>query len=74
MPIRIAFLLGSGTSIPVGLPSTKDLTQKIMAGEGTKREGNGTYNLGQAHNGFNNEYIEKVTKFQKNKGWGRQLL
>lgn len=65
MPIRIAFLLGSGTSIPVGLPSTKDLTQKIMAGEGIKREGDGTYNLGQAHNGFNNEYIEKVTKFLK---------
>lgn len=65
MTLRIAFLLGSGISIPVGLPSTKDLTEKIMDGEGIKRETDGTYDLVQAHNGSKKEYIEKVTKFLK---------
>jgi len=65
MPLRITFLLGSGISISVGLPSTKDLTEKIMTGEGIKRDSDGTYCLGQAHNGSEKEYIQIVTKFLK---------
>ena len=30
---RIAFLLGSGTSIPAGMPSTQVITKQILSGE-----------------------------------------
>lgn len=35
--MRVAFLFGSGISIPAGMPSTQEITQQILAGEGSIR-------------------------------------
>lgn len=44
--MRVAFLFGSGISIPAGMPSTQEITQQILAGEGSiRRHSNGTYDF-----------------------------
>lgn len=63
--IRITFLLGSGISIAVKMPSIKEITERILSGKNIHRADNGTYYLGEATNGFNNEYIDKAVKFLK---------
>ena len=40
---RIAFLLGSGISIPAGMPSTEGITERIISGKNIVRETDGTY-------------------------------
>lgn len=43
---RLAFLLGSGTSIPGGMPSTSDITARVLYGQDVYRETDGTWYLG----------------------------
>ena len=33
-PTRIVFLLGSGVSIPAGMPTTDEITERVLSGEG----------------------------------------
>lgn len=40
---RVAVLLGAGSSIPAGFPSTEDLTCRILSGTGTSRPTDGTF-------------------------------
>jgi hypothetical protein len=64
--MRIAFLLGSGVSIPAGMPSTMDITEKILSGEGVKRHTNGNYYFDQslyAHKGIKDKYVKRVVTF-----------
>ena len=67
-PIKIAFLLGSGVSIPAEMPSTRDITERILSGKGVMRHTDENYYLGQplyAHTGFPDEYIPRVLEFLK---------
>lgn len=41
--MRVAFLLGSGTSVDAGVPSTSDLTHTVLSGDGYVRHSDGTY-------------------------------
>ncbi len=44
--MRVTFLLGSGISIPAGMPCTQDITKQIFAGESVvSRHSTGTYNF-----------------------------
>lgn len=64
--MRIAFLLGSGASIPAGMPSTQTITERILSGEGIMRHTDGTYYFGKplyAHEGIPDEHVPRVTKF-----------
>jgi len=67
-PRTVAFLLGSGVSIPAGMPSTKKITERILSGEGVMRHTDGNYYLGKplyAHVGIPDEYIPRVVTFLK---------
>ena len=41
--MRLAFLLGSGISIPAGMPSTQQITDLVRSGNGVVRHTNGSY-------------------------------
>lgn len=43
--MKTAILLGAGTSVPAGYPTTKKLTRSILCGCGIKRNSDGTYQL-----------------------------
>jgi hypothetical protein len=63
---KIAFLLGSGASIPAGMPSTKNITKRVLSGEGAKRNMNGTYSLTDpfyAHESTPDEDVQRVLNF-----------
>lgn len=65
-PIRLAFLLGSGISIPAGMPSTQDITKQVLTGEGIRRNTDETYCFGPplyAHVGIPDEYVPRVVIF-----------
>ncbi|MBI2267674.1 MAG: SIR2 family protein [Armatimonadetes bacterium] len=62
----VAFLLGSGASIPAGMPSTLDLTERILSGEGVARHTDATYHLGRplyAHMGLEDEFVPRIVSF-----------
>lgn len=40
---KIAFLLGSGISLRAGMPSTSDITEQVLSGEGVTFHSDGTY-------------------------------
>jgi hypothetical protein len=64
--IKLTLLLGSGISTPVGMPSTKEITKKVLFGEGIMRHPDGVYRLGKpmyAHMGEPDEYVPRVVKF-----------
>jgi hypothetical protein len=64
--IRIAFLLGSGISIPAGLPSTSEITKRVLSGERVMRHSDGNYYFGDplyAHVGLSDEYVPRVLMF-----------
>src|SRR3972149_10081867 len=64
--MRIAFLLGSGISIPAGMPSTQAITKQILSGEGVMRNSVGNYYFGRplyAHEGTPDEYVPRVVVF-----------
>ncbi|MBI5841469.1 MAG: hypothetical protein HZB19_15360 [Chloroflexi bacterium] len=62
---KIVFLFGSGISIPAELPSTEDITQILLRGEGIVRATDGTYYLGDSQSGYNltDEYVPRVKAF-----------
>jgi hypothetical protein len=65
---KMSFLFGSGVSIPAGMPSVSEITEKIISGTGIMRRTNGNYYFGQplyAHDGFPDEYIPRVVTFLK---------
>ena len=62
---KIAFLLGSGVSISVGMRSMEKITNIILSGKDIMRHTDGTYYLGHSTNGFQKEYIDKSVKFLK---------
>jgi hypothetical protein len=45
--VRVAFLLGSGISIPAGMPSTREITDQVLSGEGVMRQTDGNYYFGR---------------------------
>jgi len=66
--MRIAFLLGSGVSIPAEMPSTENITEKILSGEGIMRHTDGHYYFDRplfAHIGIPDEYVSQVVIFLK---------
>ncbi|MBW2062513.1 MAG: SIR2 family protein, partial [Deltaproteobacteria bacterium] len=65
--VEIAFLLGSGISLPAGLPSTASITDITLAGEGLRRFTTGSYSFGEPLHGghFPDEYIPRILKFLK---------
>jgi len=65
-PIRIAFLLGSGVSIPAGMPSIENITKKILSGKDIMRHTDGNYYFGaplHEHVGIPDEHVPRVVKF-----------
>lgn len=52
------FLLGSGTSIPSGMPSTKDITEQIMSGKNIFRHTDSRYYISETIN----DYEKSITK------------
>jgi hypothetical protein len=68
MPQKVSFLLGSGTSIPGGMPSVNQITAKVCSGDGVMRHNNGVYDFGQplyAHAGIPDEYVRRVVAYLK---------
>ena len=65
---RVAFLLGSGISIPAGMPSTWEITDQVLSGKGVMHHTDGNYYFGRplyAHIGMPDEYVPRVQKFLK---------
>lgn len=60
---RIAFLLGSGTSIPAGIPSTQTITERILSGEGVMRHSNENYSFDEPLYGTPDEDVPRVVVF-----------
>ena len=48
--VRLAFLCGSGISIPAGMPTTGEITSRILAGDGIIRHTDGNYYFGSSPN------------------------
>jgi hypothetical protein len=66
MPIKVAFLLGAGVSIPAGLPSTVQITERIISGEGVMRHTDESYYFGSPSGlGDAIGYIPRVVAFLK---------
>lgn len=61
--MRIAFLLGSGISIPAGMPSTQVITKQILSGEGVMRHSDGNYYFDKPLYGTPDEYVPQVVVF-----------
>jgi len=63
---RIAFFLGSGVSIPAGIPTTRNITEQVLSGEGVMRNTDGNYYFGKSlydHMGIPDECVPRVVKF-----------
>ena len=43
--MKTAILLGAGSSVPAGFPSTESLTEQILSGSGIRRYTDGTYSI-----------------------------
>jgi SIR2-like domain len=58
-----AFLFGAGASIPAGFPSTAELTDKVLSGDGFVRHTDETYYLGDHGNahGSYSEYVPTIS-------------
>lgn len=64
--MNVAFLLGSGASCPAGMPTTANLTQTILAGDGYARHSDGSYFKGPAlyaHFGDPDLYVPHISRF-----------
>jgi len=62
----LAFLFGSGISIPAGIPSMSKITNIILQGKGIRRHSIGTYEFGEplySHANIKDEYIPRVVSF-----------
>lgn len=60
-PTKIAFLLGSGVSIPAEMPSTEDITEKVLSGEGIYHWPDSTYRFAEPSN--KDEHVLRVVEF-----------
>lgn len=63
---RVAFLLGAGTSIPAGMPSTQGITERVLSGQGFDRFSDSTYQIGSQWvdiADLRNQYVPRVVKF-----------
>ncbi len=61
---KIVFLLGSGISIPAGLPSVTCITEKVLSGEGIVSDNGEDYEFGEPY--YQNdplEYVWRVVPF-----------
>lgn len=68
MTAKIAFLLGSGVSIPAGLPSMHEITEKVISGVGITHCSDDSYCFGDAsyyQMGFPDEYVPRIIIFLK---------
>jgi hypothetical protein len=66
MSQKLSFLLGSGVSLPAGMPSVSQITEKVMSGTGVMRHTDANYYFDQplyAYAGFPDEYIPRVVAF-----------
>ena len=63
---RIAFLLGSGVSIPAGMPCTAAITRRVLSGRGVNRHPtNQIYYVGREFYDSPNGYVRRVRAFLK---------
>ena len=62
MPERVSFLLGSGVSIPAGMPSVKDITERVLSGMEIYRHTDGKYYIGPPDD-IMEGYVERVVEF-----------
>lgn len=63
---RIAFLIGAGASLSAGMPSTSDITKRVLSGEGISRHTSGVYYFGKPsyqHLAPQDEDVPKVRDF-----------
>lgn len=63
VPPRVAFLLGAGVSLPAGMASTGDITDRVLSGQGVARHTDDRYYLGApmyAHAGFPDEHVPRI--------------
>ncbi len=58
MTNNIAILLGAGSSIPAGFPSTEELTNSVLSGNGIWRVSNGTYLIEENPSENRRRYLE----------------
>ena len=59
-------MLGSGISIPTGMPSTQDITKRVLSGEGVMRADDAAYYFDKplyAHMGWPDKYVPRVVSF-----------
>lgn len=64
----IAFVFGSGISIPAGLPSTQQITEQVMSGNSVIRHTDGSYYMvdqGYDNPGLPTGYIPRVVGFAR---------
>lgn len=61
---RVSFLLGSGVSIPAGMPSVEKITKKVLSATEVWRHTDGTYCIGSDLS-IEKGYVDRVTKFLK---------
>lgn len=64
-PVNIAFLFGSGISLPVGMPKTTEITERILSGKDIYHASTNYY-FGKpigANAVFPDEYVPRVVKF-----------
>jgi len=64
--MKIAFLLGSGVSVPAGYPSLNEITNQVISGDGIYHENDGTYSFNVSSNvkmGFKDEYVPRIIVF-----------
>lgn len=63
---NIVFLLGAGTSIPAGIPSTSKITETVLSGDGFATSSVETYYHGEppfAHIGWPDEWVPRLSAF-----------
>ena len=75
---RLVMLLGSGISIPAGMPTVDEITERVLSGEGAYRHTDSTYYLGHAPD-FMRSPVQRVlgllkalqlhTESHKTDGW-----
>jgi len=63
-PDSVSFLLGSGVSIPAGMPSVNHITEKVLSGMGVMRHTDGKYYIGEPDDVMVG-YVERVVEFLK---------
>lgn len=63
---KISFLFGAGVSIPAGLPTTQDITDRILSGDDIHRHSCDNYCIGPPVNmQKEDKYVNKITQYLK---------